>query len=81
MLKIPLIGLVANRVGEVGGSGYYGYAVDYSAPVQQDLDYYDYEDEIDCPPEPTSHSGTRQPGYDGGIDLSQLGGPRRRDAA
>jgi polysaccharide biosynthesis transport protein len=81
MLKIPLIGLVANRVGELGGSGYYGYAVDYSPEVQQDLDYFDYGDEVDCPPEPTSQGGTQRPGHDGGIDLSQLGGPRRRDAA
>lgn len=81
MLKIPLIGLVANRVGEMGGSGYYGYAMDYSAAVAQDLDYFDYGDEIDCPPEPTSRGGSQRPGHDGGIDLSQLGGPRRRDAA
>ncbi len=84
MLKIPVIGIVANRVGEQGGSNYYGYAVDYSARHAEQCsdDYeYNYRDEIDCPPEPTRQTNTRRRDRDGGIDLSQLGDSRRRDAA
>ena len=81
LLKIPLIGLVANRVGQSGASGYYGYAVDYSAQPEPEQEYYDYGDEIDCPPEPTSRGSSQHPSGDGGIDLSQLGELRRRDAA
>ena len=81
MLKIPLIGLVANRVDGMGASGYYDYAMDYSAPVEQDVEYFDYEDEIDGPPEPTARGNTRRSGRDGGIDLSQLAQTQRRDAA
>ena len=80
-LKIPLIGLVANRVGGMGGAGYYGYALDYSAQPELDSEYYDYDDEIDCPPEPTRRADTPRAEHDGGIDLSQLGEPRRRNAA
>lgn len=81
MLKIPLIGLVANRVGAAGSSDYYGYSVDYSAPVEEDPDDVCFGDEIDCPPERTKRGTTTQPRREGGIDLSQLSGPRRRGAA
>lgn len=81
MLKIPLIGIVANRVDGMGGSGYYGYAMDYPTDAERDVDYFDYQDEIDCPPEPTTRSHVRPQERDGGIDLSQLGQTQRRDAA
>ena len=81
MLKIPLIGIVANRVGDLGRSGRYGYAIDYTANVERDLEYFDYGDEVDCSPEPFLRGDTQRAGRDGGIDLSQLGTPRRRDAA
>ena len=81
MLKIPLIGLVANRVGAAGSSDYYGYSVDYSAPVEEDPEDVCFGDEIDCPPERTKRGTTTQPRREGGIDLSQLSGPRRRGAA
>jgi capsular exopolysaccharide synthesis family protein len=81
MLKIPVIGLVANRVGVRAGSSYYGYAIDYSADREEDFEYFDCNDEVDCPPEPALRSSSGRPGRDGGIDLSQLRDPRHRGAA
>ncbi len=82
MLKIPVIGMVANRVGDHAGSSYYGYAVDYTADREDQAECPNYQDEVDCPPEPVSRGiGGSGSGREGGIDLSQLRDPRRRGAA
>lgn len=48
-LKIPLIGVVANRI---GGGGYYAYGGDYAAADGGDPDQQPV-DELDGPPEPS----------------------------
>ncbi|MHB8901305.1 MAG: polysaccharide biosynthesis tyrosine autokinase [Thermoguttaceae bacterium] len=80
LLKIPVIGMVANRVGDRAGSGYYSYAVDYSADGEDQIECSDGDDELDCPPE-RSMRGHDRSGREVGIDLSHLRDRRRRDAA
>ena len=52
-LKIPLFGLVVNRIGNDGNNGYYEYGADYDGDYEDEYDYPedDYPDEIDDLPE------------------------------
>ena len=52
-LKIPLFGLVVNRIGNDGNNGYYEYGADYDGDYEDEYDYPedDYPDEIDDSPE------------------------------
>jgi len=67
LLKIPLVGVVANRIG--GAGGHYAYGGDYAAGYGADPDQQPV-DELDGPPEP---SGQRD-------RLARADQPQRRAA-